>query len=73
MKSDGKIEIILIGDNAKVDIEGKMNIKEASVALGKTLGLLLKGYDEDVWATAIKTLADALAEQYEEFEQEAGQ
>lgn len=73
MKSDGKIEIVLIGDNAKVDIEGKMNIKEASVTLGKTLGLLLKGYDEDVWETAIKTLADALAEQYEEFEQEARQ
>jgi hypothetical protein len=71
MKSDGKIEIVLIGDNAKVDIEGKMNIKEASVTLGKTLGLLLKGYDDDVWATALKTLADALAEQYDEFTQEA--
>ena len=66
MKSNGTITIVIDGENAKVNIEGKINIKEGSIVLGKTLGILLKGYDEDVWAKAAQVFAEALAEQYEQ-------
>lgn len=66
MKSNGTITIVIDGENAKVNSEGKINIKEGSIGLGKTLGILLKGYDEDVLVKAAQVFTEALAEQYEQ-------
>lgn len=41
--NEARIIIEMTGDeNAKVDIQGVFSIQQASVALGKTMGLLLK-------------------------------
>jgi len=59
-----KITIIFDNENAQININGKIKIKDGAIVLGQTLGILLRGYDEDVVSKAVEVFARALEEKY---------
>lgn len=61
---ESKITIILDNENAQINLEGKIKIKDGAIVLGKALGMLVKGYDETVVVKAAEVFAHALEEQY---------
>lgn len=59
-----KITIVFDGDKTQITIKGKLKIKDGAIALGQTLGILLRGYDEDIVSKAVEVFARALEEKY---------
>ena len=66
MADDTKSQITIILDKeaVQINIQGKVKIKDGAIALGQTLGILLRGYDEDVISQAVEVFAHALEEKY---------
>lgn len=62
--SQGKIVLTFNDENITIEIDKTIKIKDAAIACGKALGMIVKGYDEDILIKTVETFAQALEEKY---------
>ena len=62
--SQGKIVFTFNDENITIEIDKTIKIKDAAIACGRALGMMVKGYDEDILIKTVETFAQALEEKY---------
>lgn len=62
--SQGKIVLTFNDENITIEIDKTIKIKDAAIACGRALGMMVKGYDEDILIKTVETFAQALEEKY---------